>query len=130
MKRGKNGLIAALLVLRSTTLHAQTTVTAYLPEFDSYFRLGSNVRLVFQANGYMEDGDLNHAQVGPSLEFNLRPFKNLKKITVFDLDDMKCMPVVLTVDYRYLLSSVQPAIQRLQPSSCSYSLSRPNSPLG
>jgi len=42
----------------------------------------------------MEDGDLNHAQVGPSLQFNMRPFEKLKEITVFDPDDVKCMPVV------------------------------------
>ena len=115
MKRGKNCLIAALLVLPSTTLRAQTSITAFLPEVDSYFRLSSNVRLVLQAKGYMEDADLSHAQVGPSLEFNLRPFEKLKKVALFDLDDMKCMPVVLTVGYRYLASSVQPASQRLQP---------------
>jgi hypothetical protein len=106
---------AGLVLLSSPVVHAQTTLTAYLPELDSDFRLSSNVRLVFQAKGYMEDGDLNHAQVGPSVQFNLRPFEKLKRITIFDMDDMKCMPVVFTIGYRYLPSSVQPAIQRLQP---------------
>ena len=108
-------ITAFVLMACSRGVHAQTTITAYLPELDSYFRLSSNVRLVFQAKGYMEDSDLNHAQVGPSVQFNLRPFENLKKITIFDPDDMKCMPVVFTVGYRYLPSSVQPASQRLQP---------------
>jgi hypothetical protein len=47
--------------------------------------------------------------------FNLKPFEKLKQVTVFDLDDIKCMPMVLTVGYRYLPSSAQPAIQRFQP---------------
>jgi hypothetical protein len=61
-----------------------------------------------------EDGDLNRAQVGPSLQFNTRPLEKLKRITIFDMDDMKPMPVVFTIGYRYLPSSVQPAIHRLQ----------------
>jgi hypothetical protein len=106
---------AFLLLLSAASARAQTTLIAYLPEVDAFFRISSNVRLDFQAKGYMENGDFTHAQIGPGLQFNFRPFEKLKKITVFDLDDMKCMPVVLTVGYRYLPSSVQPATNRLQP---------------
>jgi hypothetical protein len=109
-------LVAALFLLLSSGIaRAQDTLTAFLPEVESYFRLTTNMRLVFQAKGYMEDGDFTHAQIGPSLQFNLRPFKKLKQITVFDLDDMKCMPVVFTVGYRYLPYSTQSSINRLQP---------------
>jgi hypothetical protein len=93
----------------------QTTITAFLPEAESDLRVSRNVRLFFQAKGYVEDGDLTHAQIGPSVQFSFRPLEKLKKITVFDLDDIKCMPVVFTVGYRYLPSSVQPAINRMQP---------------
>lgn len=99
----------------SAPLRAQSTITAFLPEIDSYIRLSSNVRLMTQAKGYMEDGDLDHGQVGPGLEFSFRPLEKLQEITVFDLDDIKCQPVVLTIGYRYLPSSVQPNINRLQP---------------
>ena len=108
-------MVALVLVLCCASARAQTTLTAYLPEVDSYFRLTSNVRLDVEAKGYMEDGDLNHAQIGAGLQFNLKPFEKLKQVTVFDLDDLKSMPVVLIVGYRYLPSSVQPAIQRFQP---------------
>jgi len=70
--------------------------------------------LVFDAKGYMQDGDLNRAQVGPSLQFHIRPLEKLKRITIFDMDDVKPMPVLFTIGYRYLPSSVQPAIQRFQ----------------
>ena len=103
------------LVTSSAPVRPQTTLTAYLPEVDSYFRVTSNLRLEVQAKGYMEDGDLNHAQIGPGFQFNLKPFEKLKQVTIFDLDDIKCMPVVFTVGYRYLPSSVQAAIQRFQP---------------
>jgi hypothetical protein len=115
-RRGANAfLTATFLLLLSSPVRAQTEITAFLPEVDSYFRLSSNIRLVFQAKGYMEDGDLNHAQIGPSLQFNIRPLEKLKKVTIFDLDDIKCMPVVFTIGYRYLPSTVQPNINRLQP---------------
>ena len=60
-------------------MRAQTSMTAFLPELNSHFRLSSNIRLVFDAKGYMEDGDLNRAQVGPSLQFNIRPLEKLKR---------------------------------------------------
>jgi hypothetical protein len=108
-------IVAWLLWLMSSVGSGQTAITAFLPEVDSYFRVNPNVRLFLQAKGYMEDGDLNHAQVGPSLQFTFRPLEKLKKVTVFDLDDIKCMPVVFTIGYRYLPSTVQPAINRMQP---------------
>jgi len=112
----KTWLVAALfLLLPSAAVRAQTSMTAFLPEVNSHFRLSANVRLVFDAKGYIEDGDLNQAQVGPSLQLNFRPLEKLKRITVFDMDDMKPMPVVFMIGYRHLPSSVQPAIQRLQP---------------
>jgi hypothetical protein len=113
--QNKQSIVALFLWLTSCVATGQTTITAFLPEVDSYLRVNANVRLFLQAKGYMEDGDLNHAQIGPSLQFNIRPLEKLKKITVFDLDDIKCMPVVFTVGYRYLPSTVQPAINRLQP---------------
>jgi hypothetical protein len=113
--RNEWSMVALFLWLTSSVATGQTTITAFLPEVDGYFRLSPKVRLFFQAKGYMEDGDLNHAQIGPSLQFSIRPLEKLKKITIFDLDDIKCMPVVLTIGYRYLPSTVQPAINRLQP---------------
>jgi hypothetical protein len=93
----KTWLVAALfLSLPSAAVRAQTSMNAFLPEVNSHFHLSSNVRLVFDAKGYMEDGDLNRAQVGPSLQFNIRPLEKLKRITILDMDDMKPMPVVFT----------------------------------
>jgi hypothetical protein len=110
-------LIPALLLLtplvRPTS--AQTPSDAVLPEVDAYIRLDSNLRLYLQAKEYIEDGDLTHAQLGPSLQLNLRPWEKLKKITIFDLDDMKCMPVEFVIGYRYLPSSDHPPTNRIQP---------------
>jgi len=112
----KTWLVAALfLLLPSAAVRAQTSMTDFLPEVTSHFRLSSNVRLVFDAKGYMEDGDLDQAQIGPSLQFNTPPLEKLKRITIFEMDDVTPMPVVFMIGYRYLPSSVRPATQRLQP---------------
>jgi hypothetical protein len=50
---------ALVLSLPSAAVRAQTSMTDFLPEVNSHFRLSSNVRLVFDAKGYMEDGDLD-----------------------------------------------------------------------
>lgn len=113
--RSKWLVFSFCLLLSLSAARGQTTITALLPEVDAYARFTSNLRLLFQAKGYVEDGDLNHAQIGPSLQFNIRPLEKLKKITVFDSDDIKCMPVVFTVGYRYIPSTVQPSINRFQP---------------
>jgi hypothetical protein len=107
--------LAFFLLLYCKVVCGQDTLTAYLPEVESDFRLTSNLRLVFQAKGYMEDGKFTHAQIGPGIQFNIRPFEKLKRITVFDLDDMKCVPVVFTIGYRYLPSTTQASINRMQP---------------
>lgn len=108
-------LIVAFFLWLTSLATGQTAITAFLPEVDSYVRLTPNVRLFFQAKGYVEDGDFNHAQIGPSLQFNIRPLEKLKRITIFELDDVKSMPIVFTIGYRYVPSTVRPAINRLQP---------------
>ena len=95
---------------------AQTSTTGFFPEADSYARLSSNVRLVLQAKGYMEEGDFTRAELGPSFEFNTPPLDKLRKITAFDMDDMKPMPVVFSIGYRYLPTSTGPSTNRLEPS--------------
>jgi len=94
---------------------AQTSTTGFFPEADLYARLTSNVRLVLQAKGYMEEGDFTRAQLGPSSQFNPRPSEKLRKMTVFDMDYMKPMPVVFEIGYRYLPSATGPSTNRLEP---------------
>jgi hypothetical protein len=61
--------------------------------------------LFFDAKGYMEDGDLNHAQVGLSLEFNIRPLEKLKRITIFNMDNMKALEHLLFLAACFLMNS-------------------------
>lgn len=101
---GKKSLIVTYFVLlTSPPITGQTTITALLPEVDSYFRFSPNARLFFEAKGYVENDELNHGQIRPSLQFNTRPFEKLKRITIFELDDLQCMPVVFTIGQAYAL---------------------------
>jgi hypothetical protein len=87
----------------------------FLPEIDTYFKVQSNVRIVFQAKETREGGDPTQAELGPSIDFYLKPWLNLRDVTVFDLDDSKSRPLVLSVGYRYVPSPDKPTVNRMEP---------------
>jgi hypothetical protein len=95
---------AALLLLPLFLLRADAQVDELLPEIDGFYKLNSEVRLSFQAKEMREGGDPTQAEFGPSVEFYLKPLIKLKDITLFDLDDAKSRPLVLTIGYRFLSS--------------------------
>ena len=47
-------------------------------------------------------------EIGPSLDFYLKPWLKLKDTTAFDLDDSKARPLILSIGYRYLPSPDAP----------------------
>jgi hypothetical protein len=108
-------MLALLLLLPASSTFAQTSAVEFLPEIDADFKMNSSVRLVLQAKETREGGDPTQAEVGPSVEFYLKPLLKLKNVTLFDLDDAKSRPLVLAVGYRVVPSSGKPAINRLEP---------------
>ncbi|MGA7915641.1 MAG: DUF2490 domain-containing protein [Candidatus Acidiferrales bacterium] len=111
-------LIAALLLLLACSCSpafAQASTTEFLPEIDANFKLNSYIRFVAQAKETREGGDPTQAEVGPSIEFYLKPLLKLKRITLFDLDDAKSRPLVLAVGYRVVPSPGKPTINRMEP---------------
>ncbi len=94
---------------------ANAQVDEFLPEIDAYYKVSSDVRVSFQAKETRESSDPTQAEIGPSVEFYLKPLVRLKKTTVFDLDDSKSRPLVLSIGYRYLPSPNAPAENRLEP---------------
>jgi hypothetical protein len=113
--RGQWLMAIPLLLLVCLPARAQTSTTEFLPEIDSNFRLNSNVRLIFQAKQTREGGDPTQAEVGPTIEFYLKPLLKLKNVTLFDLDDAKSRPLLLAVGYRVVRSPGKPTINRLEP---------------
>jgi len=86
-----------------------------LPEIDLYHKPAPDLRLSFQAKETREGGDPTQAELGPSIEFYLKPLLKLKKIAGFELDDSKPRPVVFSIGYRYIPSPNSPAINRMKP---------------
>ena len=113
--RGRWLMAVLLLLVPCSSAFAQTSTTEFLPEIDANFKLNSNVRLVFQAKDTREGGDPTEAEIGPSVEFYLKPLLKLKSATVFDLDEAKSRPLVLAVGYRVVPSPGKPTINRLEP---------------
>lgn len=104
-----------LLLFRCAPAFAQSSVTEFFPEFDTYFKLNSNIRVVFQAKETREGGDPTQAEIGPSIECYLKPLLRLKKVTAFDLDDAKSRPLELAIGYRYVPTPGKPTVNRLEP---------------
>src|SRR5208283_5077281 len=97
-------MLAFLLLLPASPAFAQNSTEEFLPEVDANFKLNSYVRFVFQAKDTREGGDPTQAEVGPSVEFYLKPLLRLKHVTRFDLDDAKSRPLVLAVGYRAVVT--------------------------
>lgn len=55
----------------------------FLPEIDTYHNINSIVRLDFQAKETREAGDPTQAEIGPSLDFCVKPLVGLQTIPVF-----------------------------------------------
>jgi len=113
--RGRWLMPALLLLFCCSPASAQSPVTEFFPEIDAYFKLNSNLRFVFQAKNTREGGDPTQVEIGPSIEFYLKPLLKLKKVTTFDLDDAKSRPLVLAIGYRYVPSPGKPTVNRLEP---------------
>jgi len=108
-------MLALLLLFPASSAFAQNSTTEFLPEIDANFKLNSYVRFIFQAKDTREGGDPTQAEIGPSIEFYLKPLLKLKNVTLFDLDDAKSRPLVLAVGYRVVPSSGKPTINRMEP---------------
>ena len=106
---------ASLLLLSCLTARAQTSTAEFFPEVDTYFKLNSSVRFVFQAKETREGGDPTQAEIGPSIDIYMKPLIKLKDLAVFDLDDSKSRPLVGSVGYRYVPSPNKATVNRLEP---------------
>lgn len=108
-------MLALLLLFPASSAIAQSSATEFLPEIDANLKLNSSVRFIFQAKQTREGGDPTQAEVGPSVEFYLKPLIRLKDATRFDLDDAKSRPLVLAVGYRAVVTPGKPVTNRLEP---------------
>ena len=106
-------MVALLMLVPG--LHAGAQTTEFLPEVDAYYKLKPDLRVLFQAKETIEGGDPPTAELGPSIDFYLKPWLKLKDVTAFDLDDSKGRPLVFSIGYRYLPTPGEPPKNRLEP---------------
>lgn len=96
-------LALGILMLFGNIGSAQTSQEAqFLPEVDAYLKLNPQIRVSVQTKDTRDGGEPTQAEIGPSIEFYLKPLIRLREITLFDLDDAKARPLVLAAGYRYL----------------------------
>ncbi|MGA3318635.1 MAG: DUF2490 domain-containing protein [Candidatus Korobacteraceae bacterium] len=106
--------LASLVILWCLSASAQTA--QLLPEVDANYKLDSDLRIVFQAKETRESGEPVQAEIGPSLDFYLKPLLRLKDVSAFDLDDSKARPLVFSLGYRYLpQANGAPPTNRMEP---------------
>jgi len=111
----RNFWLALVLLVPTLGLCARAQVDQVLPEIDVYHKVSSDVRFGFQAKETREGGAPTQAEIGPSLDFYIRPLVKLEKVTWFDLDDSKKRVLVLSIGYRYLPSPNSPPTNRIEP---------------
>jgi hypothetical protein len=94
------------------TFSAQTS--QFLPEIDAYYKMSPAVSLDFQSKETREAGDPTQAEIGPSLDWFVKPLISLENIRIFDPDKAKSRLLQLFAGYRVLPSPDKPSVQRLE----------------
>ena len=107
-------VVGLLFYLASGYGRADAQTSEFLPEVDAYYGVKSNIRLDFQAKQTREDGDPTQAEIGPSVDFFLKPLLRLKNVTAFDLNDAESRPLQLSAGFRYVPSPDTVTVWRIQ----------------
>ena len=107
-------LLGALLV-PVIGIQASAQSDQFLPEIDAYYKLTSDVRIWFQAKETVEGGDPTTAEIGPTLDFYLKPSARLQQAAASNLDESKKRPIIFSIGYRYLPYPNAPPTNRLEP---------------
>jgi hypothetical protein len=111
----RNSWLTLALLIRALRFHANAQTVQFLPEIDAYDKLNPDLRMWFQVKETREGGDPTSAEIGPSLDFYLKPWIKLEDATAFDLDDSKTRPITFSVGYRSLPAAGGPSQQRFEP---------------
>jgi hypothetical protein len=108
-------VVAVFAVLLCIPGRGQTPTREVLPELDAHIGFNFNVRLTFQDKQTLDSSALVTTELGPSIEFYLKPIRILKEVTLFDLDETKPVPLVISIGYRTLVNPGRPTINRIKP---------------
>jgi Protein of unknown function (DUF2490) len=111
----RTGWLALVLLMLFCRIGSaeSTEQTEFLPEISAYLKLNPYIRVSFMAKDTREGGDSTEAEIGPNVDFYLKPLIKLKRINAFDLDDAKSRPLVLTAGYNFVSSPNSPSTNRM-----------------
>ncbi len=93
--------------------HVCAQSVQFLPEIDTYITLNSSTRVIFQMKQTREGGDPNQAEIGPTIEFYLKPWIKLRNTTLFDLNEANKRALVISAGYRVLPTPDMPTTERM-----------------
>ncbi|HEX8815647.1 MAG TPA: DUF2490 domain-containing protein [Terriglobales bacterium] len=113
-QHGRRTLLALLLCLFAARERSAAQQFQFLPEINAYYRIQPDLRLDFQAKETREAGDPTQAEIGPSIDYFLKPLLRLKDVTEFDLNDAESRPLQLSAGFRYIPSADAPTVWRMQ----------------
>jgi hypothetical protein len=111
-RRSRSPWLLCLLLVPALSVLAKAQATQFLPEIDLYYSLNPLVRASFQAKQTREGGDPTQVEIGPSIEFYLKPWIKLQNATIFDLDQAQKRALVFSTGYRVLPSPNAPLTNR------------------
>jgi hypothetical protein len=103
------GLFLAIL---PCTAIAQGNSYQTWPEIDAFFKVNSYIRASFFAATTREHRQGEDADIGPNIDFFVKPLRKAKRFTFFQLDQSKDRLLMLRVGYRYMPSTSSPVEYR------------------
>lgn len=113
MKRTHQTCLRLAVLLSFPPLHAHAEEGNFDPELDINYKASKMIRLDFESKGERDEGNPQQAQIGPDIQFYLKPLIRLKKINTFDLDDTKSRFFVLDAGYRVITAPGDPTTNRM-----------------
>lgn len=101
-----------LITIVTTPSFAQNTSLQAWPEIDTFLKVNSDVRLSFFAAKTRENRDDTDAEIGPNIDFFVKPLIKAKRFTFFQLDQSKSNLLMLRCGYRYMPATSAPTEYR------------------
>jgi hypothetical protein len=108
----KIAVLLLFFLLRCASANAQSF--QFLPEIDAYYKIDPAIRFDFQAKETREAGDPTQVEIGPSLDFFIKPLLRLRNNRIFDPDDTKSRLMQWFVGYRYVPSPNKSTVERME----------------
>jgi Protein of unknown function (DUF2490) len=112
-KRPIRGVVFLAVLVVTLCRQSPAQTFQFWPEIDTFVKLNEKSRLYFIASQTRENRTGTDAEIGPNIDFYLKPLLSLKEITIAGLDESKSRPIMLRFGYRYMPSTQNPTENRI-----------------